>query len=98
VRNCPDGSVEAHVEGPANSVEDFKHDLATGPQWAVVTQLGELGPVDPYTVRDARFMIRAPGNTLAGPSTPVRLRVRPERGPALIVETSFLSPPGGGED
>jgi len=68
------------------------------PRGAVVTQLGELGPVDPYTVRDARFMIRAPGNTLAGPSTPVRLRVRPERGPALIVETSFLSPPGGGED
>ena len=68
------------------------------PRGAVVTQLGELGPVDPYTVRDARFMIRAAGNTLAGPSTPVRIRVRPERGPALIVETSFLSPPGGGED
>jgi acylphosphatase len=46
VRNCPDGSVEAHVEGPANSVEDFKHDLATGPQWAVVTLLEELH-IDP---------------------------------------------------
>ena len=42
VRNCPDGSVEALVEGPATSVEAFKHDLATGPQWAVVDQLEEI--------------------------------------------------------
>ena len=31
VRNCADGSVEA-----------FKHDLATGPQWAVVDQVEEI--------------------------------------------------------
>jgi acylphosphatase len=31
VRNCPDGTVEA-----------FKHDLATGPQWAVVDQVEEI--------------------------------------------------------
>jgi acylphosphatase len=42
VRNLPDGSVESLAEGAANSVEDFKHDLATGPQWAIVTQIEEL--------------------------------------------------------
>ena len=42
VRNCPDGTVEALAEGPANSVEAFKHDLATGPQWAVVNQVEEI--------------------------------------------------------
>jgi acylphosphatase len=42
VRNCADGTVEALVEGPATSVEDFKHDLATGPQWAVVDQVEEI--------------------------------------------------------
>jgi acylphosphatase len=42
VRNCPDGSVEALAEGPATSVEAFKYDLATGPQWAVVDQLEEI--------------------------------------------------------
>ena len=42
VRNCADGSVEAFAEGPANSVEAFKHDLATGPQWAVVDQVEEI--------------------------------------------------------
>ena len=42
VRNCPDGSVEAFVEGAANSVEAFKHDLATGPQWATVDQVEEI--------------------------------------------------------
>ena len=42
VRNCPDGTVEVLAEGPANSVEAFKHDLATGPQWAVVNQLEEI--------------------------------------------------------
>ena len=42
VRNCPDGTVEALAEGPAVSVEAFKHDLATGPQWAVVDQLEEI--------------------------------------------------------
>ena len=42
VRNCPDGTVEALVEGPAGSVEAFRNDLATGPQWAVVDQLEEI--------------------------------------------------------
>ena len=42
VKNCDDGSVEALAEGSANSVESFKHDLAAGPQWAVVDQLEEI--------------------------------------------------------
>ena len=42
VRNCPDGTVEALVEGPESNVEAFKLDLATGPQWAVVSRLEEL--------------------------------------------------------
>ena len=42
VRNCPDGTVEAFAEGSPNSVEEFKHDLATGPQWAVVRQVEEI--------------------------------------------------------
>lgn len=42
VRNCPDGTVEALVEGPAANVEAFKEDLLTGPQWAVVDQVEEI--------------------------------------------------------
>jgi acylphosphatase len=42
VRNCPDGSVEAWAEGAASSVEAFKHDLTTGPQWAVVDHVEEI--------------------------------------------------------
>ena len=55
VRNCPDGSVEAFAEGPANSVEAFKQDLAAGPQWAVVAQLEEIN-LDP-TGRYSSFRI-----------------------------------------
>ena len=42
VRNCADGTVEALAEGAPDSVEEFKHDLATGPQWAVVNQVEEI--------------------------------------------------------
>jgi acylphosphatase len=42
IRNLPDGRVEALVEGPADNVEAFKHDLATGPQFAVVDQIEEI--------------------------------------------------------
>jgi acylphosphatase len=42
VRNCPDGTVEALAEGPPGSVEAFKHDLVTGPQWSVVDQVEEI--------------------------------------------------------
>ena len=55
VRNCPDGTVEAVAEGSAKSVEDFKHDLATGPQWAVVDHMEEIN-VEP-TGRYSGFRI-----------------------------------------
>jgi acylphosphatase len=42
VRNMPDGSVESLAEGDASNVEAFKHELATGPQWAAVTQIEEI--------------------------------------------------------
>ena len=42
VRNCADGSVEAFAEGPEHRVEAFKHDLATGPQCAVIDHLEEI--------------------------------------------------------
>ena len=51
VRNCPDGTVEALVEGSASNVEAFKDDLITGPQWAVVDQVEEtvLEPTGTYS-------------------------------------------------
>ena len=42
VRNMPDGTVESLVEGSAQSVEAFKHDLATGPRFSVVEQVEEI--------------------------------------------------------
>ncbi len=42
VRNLPDGRVEALAEGPRDSVEAFKHDLATGPTFAEVENIEEL--------------------------------------------------------
>lgn len=42
VRNLPDGQVEALAEGSAESVEAFKHDLATGPAYASVEKVEEI--------------------------------------------------------
>lgn len=42
VRNLSDGRVEALVEGEAENVEAFKHDFATGPQWARVEKVEEI--------------------------------------------------------
>lgn len=42
VRNLPDGRVEALAEGPAENVEAFKHDLATGPAYARVENVEEI--------------------------------------------------------
>jgi acylphosphatase len=52
VRNEPDGSVEVLAEGLASNVEAFKHELATGPQWASVEQVEEinLDPSGVYTL------------------------------------------------
>jgi acylphosphatase len=51
VRNMPDGTVEALVEGPADTVEAFKHDLATGPRFSFVQQVEEIAlePTGEYT-------------------------------------------------
>lgn len=42
VRNLSDGRVEALAEGAASNVEAFKHDLATGPAYAVVENVEEI--------------------------------------------------------
>lgn len=42
VKNLPDGSVEVIAEGEREAVEEFRHDLATGPTFADVTSLDEI--------------------------------------------------------
>jgi len=42
VRNLKDGRVEALAEGDAKSVEDFKHDLLTGPVYSRVEEIEEI--------------------------------------------------------
>jgi acylphosphatase len=42
IRNLDDGRVEALAEGPPQSVESFKHDLAAGPAFARVERLEEI--------------------------------------------------------
>lgn len=51
VRNLHDGRVEALAEGEFESVEAFKHDLATGPAFASVEKIEELNvePSGQYT-------------------------------------------------
>lgn len=42
VRNLPDGTVEALVEGTPESVEGFKHELAAGPRHSRVERVEEV--------------------------------------------------------
>lgn len=42
VKNLNDGRVEAYVEGTEKTVEDFKHDLNTGPQNSSVEHIEEI--------------------------------------------------------
>jgi acylphosphatase len=42
VRNLDDGRVEALAEGPAQSVEAFKSELATGPRYSSVDHFEEI--------------------------------------------------------
>lgn len=51
VRNLKDGRVEALAEGDVSSVEDFKHDLLTGPVYAKVEEIEEtvLDPSNLYS-------------------------------------------------
>jgi acylphosphatase len=46
VKNLDDGRVEVLAEGPAQHVEAFKHELATGPRFASVDQIEEIN-LDP---------------------------------------------------
>jgi acylphosphatase len=41
VRNLPDGSVEVIAEGDRESIDELKHDLATGPSMAEITGIEE---------------------------------------------------------
>ena len=41
IRNLEDGSVESFAEGDAKAVEDFKHDLLTGPTFSTVDHIEE---------------------------------------------------------
>ena len=42
VRNLDNGSVEVVAEGPVESIEEFKHDLAAGPNYSRVDHLEEI--------------------------------------------------------
>jgi acylphosphatase len=55
VKNLHDGRVEAVAEGPMQSVEAFKHDLATGPRFSSVDHVEEIN-LDP-TGRYSAFRI-----------------------------------------
>ncbi len=46
VKNLADGRVEALAEGPASSVEAFRHELATGPRFSAVENVEEIN-LDP---------------------------------------------------
>ena len=46
VKNLDDGRVEVWAEGPAQRVEEFKHELATGPRFSTVDQIEEIN-LDP---------------------------------------------------
>jgi acylphosphatase len=46
VKNLSDGRVEVLAEGPAQSVEAFKNDLATGPRFSSVEHVEEIN-LDP---------------------------------------------------
>lgn len=52
VRNLDDGRVEVLAEGPAPSVEAFRHELATGPVGAAVERVEEINvePTGAYTL------------------------------------------------
>ena len=51
VKNLEDGRVEAFAEGPTQSVEAFRNDLATGPRFSSVNHVEEisLDPSDRYS-------------------------------------------------
>ena len=46
VKNLDDGRVEVVAEGPPRQVEEFKHELATGPRFSSVDHIEEIN-LDP---------------------------------------------------
>jgi polyferredoxin len=67
------------------------------PRQAVATTLGAIEPVEPHALRDGRFLIRMPRAALTGPSTRIKVRITAPGHEALILESSFLGPPAGGQ-
>lgn len=55
VRNCPDGSVEAHIAGTADAVQTMIDHMRDGPPHAMVSQL-QIDEVDPES--DQGFSVR----------------------------------------
>ncbi|MGE0885550.1 MAG: acylphosphatase [Blastocatellales bacterium] len=55
VRNLPDGRVEVIAEGDRDAMDEFKNDLATGPTFAVVTDLEEIDLTVTGRYRDFRI-------------------------------------------
>jgi polyferredoxin len=74
----------------------FVLDVLEPPQ-AVATTLGAIGPVEPHALRNGRFLIRIPRAALTGPSTRIKVRVTSPGHEALVLESSFLGPPAGGQ-
>ena len=57
VRNLPDGTVEAVVEGEPSAVADFRAELQRGPSYAHVTSVEEtqMQPTGRYTGFDVDY-------------------------------------------
>ena len=55
VRNCPDGSVEAHAEGDADAVDRLVDQMRSGPGGA---QVAELSAEDSAVTGESGFRIR----------------------------------------
>ena len=55
VRNCPDGSVDVHVEGPTDQVDELVRRLHTGPPSA---QVEDVEISDAAPIRGSGFSVR----------------------------------------
>lgn len=55
VRNCPDGSVEAHLAGEASLVEQMVNRMRDGPPHAMVSEI-QVERVDPEMAEE--FLVR----------------------------------------
>ena len=62
------------------------------PGGATATFLGPPGQVDPYSVAEARLLVRVPRRSLTGASTPVKLAVRSQGRVVQEIDSAFLGP------